>query len=223
MKLPSKTLERNLFNDYRQVIGVDEVGMACLAGPVYVCALSFDREFFNQKHPELEGVRDSKLLSALQREKLFDKLTQRSDIKFEVAFSDIQTIDRVNIYNAARLAMKKAINNLTPDNKSIVLMDGKGTIPGITIHQRAIVGGDRDVFTIACASILAKVTRDKIMTDYAKKYPLYGFERHKGYPTKLHKTKLIEFGPCKIHRKSFARLSFWTDEDRTPWDSGQKI
>lgn len=208
MKLPSKTLERKLFAEgYEEVIGVDEVGMACLAGPVYVCAVSFEKDFFERRHPKLMGVRDSKMLSAHQREKFFDALMTEQGIQYQIACSDVATIDRLNIYHAARLAMKNAIEALQPSQSSMVLMDGRGKIDDLSIPQQAIVKGDQKVFTIACASIIAKVTRDRLMVELAKDYPGYGLEQHKGYPTKVHQLALAKFGSTPIHRKSF-RLEY---------------
>lgn len=208
MKLPHKTLERHLFaSGYRNVIGVDEVGVACLAGPVYVCAVLFTPRFFKKVHRRLRWLRDSKLLLPHQREKFFDELMKERDIKFRISHAKVKTIDRINIYQAARLAMKRAITRLKPKARSIVLVDGKGQINGVELPQIAIVKGDRKVFAIACASIIAKVTRDRLMARYAKKYPEYCLEKHKGYPTKLHQIKLAEFGPCKIHRRSFAPVA----------------
>ena len=230
MKLPAKTLERKLFKDgYRYVIGVDEVGMACLAGPVYVCAVLFTKKFFlsqrltrlgrekNQRHPKLHWLRDSKQLLPHQREKFYNELTKERGIKYRLAFCSPKTIDRINIYQAARKAMRRSIKGIVlsirQSGKShntkylipntIVLVDGKTPIKGLDLPQMAIVKGDRKVFAIACASIIAKVTRDRVMTCYAKKYPNYGLEKHKGYPTKLHKAMLAHHGICEIHRKSF--------------------
>ncbi len=208
MRLPHKTLERKLFKDgYRQVIGVDEVGVACLAGPVYVCAVSFDETFFIKNHHKLRYLRDSKLLLPHQREKFFNQLTKEDNLKFHISFSDVKTIDKINIYHAARSAMKRAIEKLKPNSDSIVLVDGKGKIAGLNLEQKAIVKGDSKIFAIACASILAKVAGDRVMKKYAGKYPNYGFEKHKGYPTKLHKANLVKFGPCEIHRRSFAPVA----------------
>ncbi|MEK7154420.1 MAG: ribonuclease HII, partial [Patescibacteria group bacterium] len=124
-----------------------------------------------------------------------------------------KTIDKINIYQATRLAMRRAIRKLvyrkqrpkTPNLKlkTIVLVDGKTKIAGLDIPQMAIVKGDRKVFSIACASLIAKVARDKMMKKYAKKFPNYGFERHKGYGTKFHQAQLAALGPSKIHRRSF--------------------
>src|SRR3989338_604888 len=228
MKLPQKTLERKLLaSGYDQVIGIDEVGMGCLAGPVVVCAVVFDKKFFQKNNPKLRWLRESKLLLPYQREKFAAELLKEKSIKFAICYCYPKTIDRLNIYQAARKAMRGAVNSLvkSPQGstflrtqgrtlssssghirypKIIVLVDGKTKIDGLKMEQRAIVKGDRKVFTIACASILAKVFRDKMMIKYAKKFPGYGFEKHKGYGTKEHHAQLTTLGPCAIHRKSFA-------------------
>jgi ribonuclease HII len=211
MKLPYKTLERKLLNDgYRSVIGIDEVGMGCLAGPVVVCAVLFGKKFFKKTHKKLHWLRDSKLLSPHQREKFVSELLKEKGLKFQTARCLPKTIDKINIYRAARLAMRRAIKKLQTTHyqlQTIVLVDGKTEIAGLKIPQIAVVKGDRKVFSIACASIIAKVTRDKMMKKYAKKYPNYGFEKHKGYGTKLHQAQLAVLGPCKIHRRSFAPVA----------------
>jgi len=231
MKLPQKTLERKLLaSGYDQVIGIDEVGMGCLAGPVVVCAVVFDKKFFQKNNPKLRWLRESKLLLPYQREKFAAELLKEKSIKFAICYCYPKTIDRLNIYQAARKAMRGAVNSLvkSPQGstflrtqgrtlssssghirypKIIVLVDGKTKIDGLKMEQRAIVKGDRKVFTIACASILAKVYRDKMMTKYSKKFPKYGFEKHKGYGTKLHRAALVKLGPCAIHRRSFAPVS----------------
>ena len=210
MKLPSKTLERKLFVDgYEQIIGIDEVGMGCLAGPVVVCAVSLSKDFYKKSHKKLRRIRDSKMLLPGQREVFADRLLAEKDLVYAIAYSFPKTIDRLNIYNAARQAMKRAIQRLKPNLnlKNIVLVDGKTIIQGLPLEQLAIVKGDRKVFSIACASILAKVFRDKMMARYAKKFSGYGFEKHKGYGTKEHQTQLAKLGPCPIHRRSFAPVA----------------
>ena len=206
MRLPHKTLEKKLFKSgYRLIYAVDEVGMGCLAGPVVVCAVAMTNVFYNKAHKKLHWVRDSKLIQAKQRESLSAELIKEKDLVYALAYSYPKTIDKINIYNAARQAMKRAVEKLKPDLnlKSIVLVDGKTTIKDLKIEQMPIVKGDRKVFAIACASIIAKVFRDKLMVEYAKKYPEYGFERHKGYGTKHHRVQLISLGPSPIHRRSF--------------------
>lgn len=226
MKLPHKTLERNLFKSgYRYVFGVDEVGVGCLAGPVVVCAVAVTKDFYKKSHPALRGLRESKLLSASQREKFAAELLKTEHLAFKICLVRPKTIDQLNIYQASRLAMRLAINKLTISedlsflrrtlrrrtakerSSLIVLVDGKTKITGLDFDQRAIVKGDRNIFVIACASIIAKVHRDRMMALYAKKYPGYGFEKHKGYGTKYHQAQLMALGPCEIHRKSFAPVS----------------
>ena len=206
MKLPHKTLEKKLFKSgYRYVFGVDEVGMGCLAGPVVVCAVRVTKDFYKKNHPKLRGLRESKLLSAIQREKFAKELMKEKNLVYAISSISPKVIDKINIYQAARLGMKNAIKKLKPnfDLKTIVLVDGKTKIKGVDYEQMPIVKGDRKIFAIACASVIAKVYRDKIITKYAKKYPNYGFEKHKGYGTKYHQAQLVAFGPCEIHRKSF--------------------
>lgn len=208
------------------MIGVDEVGMACLAGPVYVCAVLFTKQFFKKTHKKLRWLRDSKQLLPHQREKFFNELIKKRGIKYQLASCNPATIDKLNIYQAARRAMRRAVHRLVyrlqftvyrkklislkTENcklKTIILVDGKTSIKGLNLPQMAIVKGDRKVFAIACASIIAKVTRDRLMDRLAKRYPQYGLEKHKGYPTKLHKTMLTRHGICEIHRKSFAPVA----------------
>ena len=205
------------------IYAVDEVGMGCLAGPVVVCAVAFEEKFFNRKHGGLNGLMESKLLSAKQREEYSSKLVVEKDLRFQIAYMSPKIIDRINIYQASREAMRRAIKKLESrskynvlrvgknldtkylirNTKTMVLVDGLHKIPKLNLEQLAIVRGDRKVFAIACASIIAKVYRDKMMARYAKRYPGYGFEKHKGYGTKHHQVKLASLGPCDIHRKSF--------------------
>lgn len=215
MILPQKKLERNLFKaGYQQVIAVDEVGTGALAGPVLVCAVRFDKKFFQKSHRKLHWLRDSKLLSAKKREEFAANLLgETKGFKYRISFCYPKTIDRLNIYQAARLAMRRAINKLEARGKKqetrkiIVLVDGPNKINGLDLDQIPVVKGDRKVFAIACASIIAKVTRDRMMTRYAKRLPDYGFERHKGYGTNQHRSQLAAIGPSKIHRLSFAPVA----------------
>lgn len=210
MKLPRKTIERNLFKSgYQLIYAVDEVGMGCLAGPVVVCAVGITNHFYKKVHKKLTGVRDSKLLSAQQREKFYEELIKEKGLVYAVSLCSPKTIDKMNIYQASRLAMKNALRKIKPqlEIKTITLVDGNKKIPGFIGEQMTIVKGDRKIFAIACASIIAKVFRDKLMGKYAKKYPGYGFERHKGYGTAHHKARLFLMGSCAIHRKSF-RLKY---------------
>lgn len=210
MRLPTKSLERNLFSQgYRKIIAVDEVGMGPLAGPVVVAAVLFNKKFFQKKHKNLYWLRDSKLLAPHQRENFVRELLKEKNFKYQICYCYPKTIDRINIYQAARLAMKRAIKKLHSTfhhQHSMVLVDGKYKIKGLQLKQRPIVKGDRKIFSIACASLIAKVFRDKMMARYAKRFPDYGFERHKGYGTLGHRAKLTALGPCRIHRVSFKLL-----------------
>ncbi len=228
MRLPHKTLEKKLFmKGYRRVIAVDEVGMGPLAGPVVVCAISFDKRFFRKRHDNLHWLRDSKLLSPRQREKFVAELLKEKNLNYRISYCFPKTIDRMNIYQAARLAMRRSIKKLiisslritnyglktkkikmrnaqsVINNGIIVLVDGKYRIKGLQLKQMPIVKGDRKIFSIACASLIAKVFRDKMMKRYSKRFPDYGFEKHKGYGTKLHRVMLLKHGRSPIHRNSF--------------------
>ena len=206
MRLPSKTLEKNLFNKgYKKIIAVDEVGMGSLAGPVVVCAVSFSKKFFQKKHKNLYWLRDSKLLSSNQRESFVHELLKEKNLNYRIGYCFPKTIDRINIYQAARLAMRRAVGRLDGEGTkwTFVLVDGPNAIKGLKLKQLPVVKGDRRIFSIACASLLAKVFRDRMMTRYSKRFSEYGFEKHKGYGTKLHRAMLIKHGRSPIHRSSF--------------------
>ncbi len=179
---------------YGKIAGVDEAGRGPLAGPVVAAAVIFPTEI------DIVGLDDSKKLSPQKREELFPQI-QENAITFGVAAVDHEIIDEINILQAARLAMKQAVEQLAPC-PDLLLIDGNQKIDS-SLNQWAIVKGDSKSLSIAAASILAKVTRDKIMDDYHKLYPQYEFNRHKGYGTKLHRTLIQEHGPCPIHRSTF--------------------
>ncbi len=181
------------------IIGVDEVGRGPLAGPVVAGAVSLETVRFRNK------IDDSKRLTREQRETAFLEIIQKS--KFALSIIDEQIIDSVNILTATRLCMQKAILSLLRelgDKKVCILVDGnvKLDIPSCSVVN--IIKGDTKSKTIASASILAKVSRDWIMSLYDKVWPQYGFLKHKGYPTDLHRLALRQFGPCPIHRLSFS-------------------
>src|SRR5574344_1889726 len=180
--------------------GVDEAGRGPLAGPVVAACVVIGPDFVIEG--ELEKVMDSKKLSAKKREELY-KLIREKALAVEIGVVSPKIIDKINILQASLLAMKKAAEGckITPD---YLFIDGKFKIPKISTAQSAVIGGDGKVFCIAAASIIAKVARDWLITDEAKKYPEYQFEKHKGYGTALHLAKLKEFGPCPIHRQTFA-------------------
>lgn len=181
---------------YRYIAGVDEVGRGPLAGPVVCSAVIMPLDDL------IEGVDDSKKLSAKKREELAEKIKEKA-LCYTLIEIDEKTIDEINILQATRLGMKKAIESLSilPD---IVLTDGNMTID-IPFKQKSIIGGDALSYSIGSASILAKVYRDKLMDDFAEKYPYYAFEKNKGYGTKAHIDGIKEHGLCPIHRKTFTK------------------
>lgn len=174
--------------------GVDEAGRGPLAGDVYAAAVILNPDNY------IEGLNDSKKLSEKKREKLYDEIIEKAE-DYCIARATIAEIEEINILNAAMLAMKRAVLGLET-KPVLVLADGNKT-PDVPCEVRAVVKGDGNSASIAAASILAKVTRDRYMLEMAKKYPEYGFEKHKGYGTKLHREKILELGPCPIHRPSF--------------------
>lgn len=179
------------------IIGVDEVGRGCLAGPVYAAAVSFNSDIL------CELVTDSKLLSEARREELFTEILKHHQVG--IGFASVQEIDEINILQASMLAMRRAIKKLGVSSGHI-LVDGHMKIPRMSkaFTQTPVVKGDLRVALISAASIVAKVTRDQWMKDLARKYPQYGFELHKGYGTSFHQQSLAEHGPCKLHRRTFA-------------------
>ncbi|MCH2191959.1 MAG: ribonuclease HII [Gammaproteobacteria bacterium] len=177
------------------IAGVDEVGRGPLAGPVITAAVILPAEF------ELPGLNDSKKVSKARREKL-SALIKSTAVSWALGQATIEEIDRLNILHATMLAMQRAVQNLSI-RPELVLVDGNRS-PDFTIPAKAIIGGDGKEQCISAASIIAKVERDCIMSDYAKEYPGYGFECNKGYPTKQHRDALSRYGPTEIHRKSFA-------------------
>ena len=181
---------------YKYVCGVDEAGRGPLAGPVYAAAVILKED------ADLSGVNDSKKLSEKKREELFDKIIAES-VAYKIVAVDEKTIDEINILNATMLAMKTAIEGLEVAADA-ALIDGNKT-PELNIFSQYVIGGDAKVKSIAAASILAKVSRDRYMLEKAKQYPQYQFEKHKGYGTKLHYEMLDEHGISEIHRMSFLK------------------
>ncbi len=153
----------------------------------------------------IDGVNDSKKLTEKKRNILFEEIKQKA-LSYAIGIVDNKIIDEINILQATFLAMTKALEQL-PVKPDLVLVDGNRTIPNMTIKQQAIVSGDAKSACIACASILAKVTRDNMMYEYAKLYPQYNFEKHKGYGTKTHLEAIKKYGACPIHRTTFAPLN----------------
>ena len=183
------------------VAGIDEAGRGPWAGPVVAAAVILTPDIPDVLFKQID---DSKKLSPKKREEVFPEIQYRATA-YGVAVIGHKIIDEINILQAARLAMKQAVDQLNPI-PDLLLIDGNQKIES-SIHQWAIVKGDSKSLSIAAASVLAKVTRDRIMDDYHKLYPQYEFNRHKGYGTKLHRTLIQEHGPCPIHRSKFKGVS----------------
>lgn len=181
---------------YQYVCGVDEAGRGPLAGPVCAAAVILPKGLI------IEGVNDSKKLTEKKREILFDLICD-SAVAYSIKFGDVEEIERDNILRATMNTMKKAVDGLNV-KADFAYIDGN-SMPPIDIDGECVVKGDAKSMSVACASILAKVSRDRLMLKYAAEYPCYGFEKHKGYGTKLHTEALKEYGPCPIHRQSFLK------------------
>ena len=181
------------------VLGVDEAGRGPLAGAVVAGAVIIP-EYFS----ELDEINDSKKLTEKKREKLFEIIIEKCIVG--IGISDEKEIDEVNILNATFSAMRKAISQVTEKAEfDVVLVDGNHKIKGYMGKQEEVIKGDAKSLSIAAASIVAKVTRDRMMLEVDKEFPEYNFAKHKGYGTKLHREILLEKGPCKYHRKSFLK------------------
>ena len=187
-------------NGANYVAGVDEVGRGPLAGPVVCCAVIMPLDDI------IDGVDDSKKLSEKKRQMLSEKIKEKA-IAYCIYQIEPEEIDRINILEAVKKCMTCAVNGLSvkPD---ITLVDGVDT--HLPINAEYVIKGDSNSYSIGCASIVAKVYRDNLMTEYAKEYSEYGFEKHKGYGTKIHIEKIKEIGPCKLHRKTFIK-NFWEE------------
>lgn len=189
----------------RRVAGVDEAGRGPLAGPVVAAAAMLPLEWIESGLPdELHGLTDSKQLTASQRERFFDILANEADVSYGVALTNSVDIDRWNILRATHRAMNAALAKLDPAPDH-ALVDGR-EVKSLTFPQTALVKGDSRSYSIAAASVLAKVTRDRLMHDYHEQWPHYGFDEHKGYGTPQHLAAIAEHGPCPIHRMTFAPL-----------------
>lgn len=186
-------------NGIELLCGVDEAGRGPLAGDVYAAAVIFPDNVI------IEGINDSKKLSEKKREALFDKIKEKA-LAYCIATASVSEIEDINILNAAMLAMKRAVEglNVTPE---VVLIDGNKT-PDISVKAISVVKGDAKSQSVAAASILAKVARDRYMKEMDKKYPEYQFSKHKGYGTKLHYEMVGKYGLCDIHRPSFFKKYF---------------
>ncbi|MBZ9572196.1 ribonuclease HII [Patescibacteria group bacterium] len=185
---------------HKRIAGLDEAGRGPLAGPVVAAAVMIKKPKFRDKK-FFEDIKDSKKLSEKKREEFYEVLTNRSQIEWGIARVSERVVDRINILGATKLAMERAVRKLKR-KPNFLILDGNFKI-NLNIPQKSIKRADEKVFSCAMASIIAKVYRDRIMRRFHKKYPKYGFNRHKGYPTKLHRKMLKKHSPCKIHRKSF--------------------
>lgn len=189
--------ERNAAaNGFTAICGIDEAGRGPLAGPVFAAAVILPEGLV------IEGLDDSKKLTEKKREALFDIIVERA-ISYGIAFATEEEIDDVNILQATYLAMRRACEKLNPP-ADYALVDGN-RMPPLPIPGETIIKGDSLSQSIAAASILAKVSRDRLMLEIDKLYPQYQFAKHKGYGTKLHRELLLEHGPCPVHRRSFLK------------------
>ncbi|MDP2641233.1 MAG: ribonuclease HII [Candidatus Yanofskybacteria bacterium] len=221
MTTPSWNEERKLQKEgYTCVAGIDEAGRGPLAGPVIAAAVCFPAAKDSLALLRTLKIRDSKQLSFEQREKLYAIFTSHPNIEWGIGKVGERVIDALNIYHATKLAMTKAVLHL---NKKLqrkqsavefLLLDGTMLLD-LSLPQKAIIRGDEKVMACAVASIIAKVTRDRLMVRYHAKYPQYGFDKHKGYGTSLHMEMLEKYGPSPIHRKTFAPLNYMRVIDNT--------
>jgi ribonuclease HII len=190
---------------YRFIAGVDEAGRGPLAGPVVSAAVILPSDC------AIQGLDDSKKLAPARRETLFDEI-QATALAVGVGTVDAAEIDRLNILQASLLSMRLAVAELDP-RADFLLIDGKFTLADTTTPQEALIKGDARSASIAAASIIAKVSRDRLMRRYHQVYPHFGFDRHKGYPTRAHKAAIAAHGPCPIHRRSFRGVKEHLPED----------
>ena len=193
-----RKIKKNFKSKKTLLAGIDEAGRGALAGPVVAAAVILPHNKL------LKGIKDSKLLSHDRREKMFEEIIKKS-ISVGIGIVNHKIIDTRNIFYATYKAMRLAIKHLSlqPD---FILVDGPYKIPKIHLPQMPVIGGDRKSAAIAAASIIAKVTRDRIMSGYSKKFPHYHLNKNKGYATKEHKTALTQYGSSRIHRESFIHL-----------------
>ena len=189
-------IEKKLSEGYSVICGVDEAGRGPLAGPVYAAAVILPDGLI------IEELNDSKKLSEKKREALFDMITEKA-LYYSVARAEVSEIEEINILNSAMLAMKRAINGLGV-KPELALIDGN-TVRGFDVDAKPVIKGDALCPSIAAASILAKVSRDRYCLEMDRMYPQYGFAAHKGYGTKAHYDAILKYGPCPLHRMSFLK------------------
>ena len=184
-------------NNIEYICGIDEAGRGPLAGPVVVGAVILPKDSF------IEGVNDSKKISEKKREKIYEQILEEA-ISYSVGIVDQKTIDEINILNATKLGVKIALEGLK-QRPDVIMIDALNNMDTLGIPYISVVKGDAKNYSIAAASIIAKVTRDRIMKEWDEIYPIYGFSKHKGYGTAEHIRIIKENGPCILHRKSFIK------------------
>ena len=222
MILPTTAKEKEFQKKgFEVIIGVDEVGRGPLAGPVVAGAAWVNPEILEKDFELRDLIRDSKMLSEIQRGKIHKFINNNKNFILGIGEVSVETIDKINILNASLLAMRLAVDEVVEQIKNrdlsadeiglkvenpkiCVLIDGNKNIQNLDLEQKLFAKGDQRIFSIATASIQAKVYRDKLMMEYHQKYPKYGFDKHKGYGTKFHIDQLNKIGACEIHRSSFA-------------------
>ena len=195
-----KLIEEEIYNknsNIRYICGIDEAGRGPLAGPVVVASVIMPRESM------IEGVNDSKKVSEKKREELYDKIIEQA-ISYGVGIIDHGQIDELNILNATKLGLTTSLQELKV-KPNLILVDALNKIDTLGIAYKSIVKGDALCYSISCASIIAKVTRDRIMRQWDEIYPVYGFIQHKGYGTAIHIQAIKDYGLCPIHRRSFTK------------------
>ena len=193
-----KEIENSVYKEgYNLICGIDEAGRGPLAGPVVVASAIMPKDSM------IEGVNDSKKISEKKREKLYDLITAEA-ISYGVGIVSQEEIDEINILNATKKGLTESLEQLEP-KPDIILVDALRDINTIGIPYRSVIKGDAKIYSIACASIIAKVTRDRIMKEWDRVYPQYGFVSHKGYGTAKHIAAIKEFGLCPLHRRSFTK------------------
>lgn len=193
-----KEIDKSYFKEgYNYICGIDEAGRGPLAGPVVVAAVIMPKDSM------IEGVNDSKKVSEKKREKLYELIIEEA-ISYSVGIVDQNEIDRINILNATKAGLTEAVRTLKV-KPELILVDALTNIDTCGVPYKSIIKGDAKSYSIAAASIIAKVTRDRIMREWDKVYPQYGFERHKGYGTAAHITAIKENGLCPLHRLSFVK------------------
>lgn len=181
---------------YKIICGIDEAGRGPLAGPVCAAAVILPKDKI------IEGINDSKKITEKKREKIFEDILKEA-VSVGIGWASVEEIEEINILNAAMLAMKRAVDDMKtkPD---FAYVDGN-TTPPLNIDCETVTGGDAKIMSVAAASIVAKVSRDRLMRKYADEYPDYGFDKHKGYGTKAHTAAILEYGACPLHRPSFLK------------------